>query len=137
MRYYGTKECVVCGGEYRAKATNQKYCGAKCKALQHPDRHTRYAYVILERDGYQCAYCGVVSFKDRKRMHLDHIVPRKLGGEDIASNLITACKYCNISKGKRKLDKEITSDLLKEVERRNKLSRLPGWTPISFQKIQA
>ena len=51
---------------------------------------------ILIRDGYACQYCGVDELKE---LTIDHIVPLARNGTDDDSNLITACKRCNFSKG--------------------------------------
>ena len=48
--------------------------------------------------GQICNYCGAVD-----NLALDHIFPRKYGGEDNADNLIFACRSCNSSKGKKDL----------------------------------
>ena len=53
----------------------------------------------LARDGYVCFYCGA----ENKDMTIDHIIPVSKAPElaiDI-ENMITACKPCNSSKGKR------------------------------------
>ena len=55
-------------------------------------------FAILKRDGYRCQICGR-SAGDRVTLEVDHIVPRALGGETIASNLWTLCFDCN--RGKR------------------------------------
>jgi len=51
---------------------------------------------IYERDGFACVYCG--SAED---ITIDHVVPRVAGGRSYASNLATACRACNSSKGGR------------------------------------
>ncbi len=53
---------------------------------------------IKLRTGQACNYCGSTG-----NLALDHIFPRKLGGNDDAENLIFACKTCNSSKGKKDL----------------------------------
>ena len=45
-----------------------------------------------------CAYCG-----DAEDLSLDHVIPRLRGGDDEPSNLVTACRSCNSSKGARDL----------------------------------
>ena len=52
---------------------------------------------ILKRDNHECQYCGVRSVP----MTIDHIIPRKRGGEDSWYNLIAACVQCNTHKGNR------------------------------------
>jgi hypothetical protein len=48
--------------------------------------------------GNKCNYCGSI-----ENLALDHIFPKKFGGQDIGDNLIYACKSCNSSKGKKDL----------------------------------
>jgi 5-methylcytosine-specific restriction endonuclease McrA len=50
---------------------------------------------ILRRDDYTCQYCG-------KRSHaltVDHVIPRRLGGQHIWTNVVAACPPCNRRKG--------------------------------------
>ena len=52
---------------------------------------------ILRRDDYTCQYCG-------KRSHaltVDHVIPRRLGGQHIWTNVVAACPPCNRRKGGR------------------------------------
>lgn len=51
---------------------------------------------VLERDGYRCVYCGVTAAE--AQLHVDHFIPRHLGGWDAANNLLTACSDCNLGK---------------------------------------
>lgn len=49
---------------------------------------------VLQRDGYICAYCG------QDANSVDHIVPRKVGGDVFdMDNLVASCKRCNSKKG--------------------------------------
>ena len=55
---------------------------------------------ILEQDGYKCCYCLL----DLKKLPsllstIEHIVPRKHGGTDDPTNLLTSCFYCNARRG--------------------------------------
>lgn len=68
-------------------------------------------YQILERDNFDCFYCGIKVnvFKaaeeaDNTCAHIDHLLPQCQGGSDAASNLVTACRSCNCTKGKKSLE---------------------------------
>jgi 5-methylcytosine-specific restriction endonuclease McrA len=49
---------------------------------------------VFKRDGHVCAYCGI----DEGVMHIDHIIPRKVGGDHAMENLQVLCKSCNQAK---------------------------------------
>lgn len=55
---------------------------------------------IYLRDGIACCYCGATC-EDGAQLSLDHLTPYCEGGTDHESNLVTACKKCNSSRGKR------------------------------------
>ena len=52
---------------------------------------------VLQRDGGVCQNCG----QSEGKMHVDHIVPKRLNGSDLMENLQTLCQFCNLSKGGR------------------------------------
>ena len=54
---------------------------------------------IFHRDSYCCQYCGIDLCE--KTATIDHIVPRCKGGGSTWTNMITACKDCNLFKGNR------------------------------------
>ena len=58
-----------------------------------------------ERDGMNCAYCGVLTVEghpDRKLWPtLDHVVPVSRGGPHLLENAVLACWSCNSKKGNR------------------------------------
>jgi hypothetical protein len=48
---------------------------------------------LFVRDAQICAYCGrKFKFADLTR---DHVIPRKQGGKDVWTNVVTACGPCN------------------------------------------
>ena len=51
---------------------------------------------IHPKNGNRCQYCGDIF--DTKYLHIDHIIPRSLGGSDKLDNLTTACCKCNVLK---------------------------------------
>lgn len=56
----------------------------------------RTRYMVFERDGYTCQYCGAKA--PSVELHVDHIVPVSKGGTSDMSNLVTACAECNLGK---------------------------------------
>src|SRR5579862_8892716 len=59
---------------------------------------------ILERDHYRCQYCGLdgmSSFENSLVMTVDFIHPRAQKGKKDPTNLVTACRPCNVIKGHR------------------------------------
>jgi 5-methylcytosine-specific restriction endonuclease McrA len=61
-------------------------------------------YRILERDHYRCRYCGLDgmrSFENSLIMTVDFVLPRARQGTSDPSNLVAACRPCNVIKGSR------------------------------------
>jgi len=57
---------------------------------------------ILERDHYRCQYCGLdamSSFENSLVMSVDFVLPRARKGKKDPSNLVAACRPCNLIKG--------------------------------------
>ena len=52
---------------------------------------------VLERDSYTCQSCGATDVA----LHVDHIVPRMVGGTHDMDNLQTLCVPCNLAKGSK------------------------------------
>jgi 5-methylcytosine-specific restriction endonuclease McrA len=62
---------------------------------------------ILERDQYRCQYCGLdglANFENSLIMTVDFLHPRARKGKKIPTNLVTACRPCNVIKGHRTFD---------------------------------
>lgn len=57
-----------------------------------PQRH-----LLFLRDFYQCQYCE--KRFPRRQLTIDHVLPRKLGGQTKWENLATACGDCNGRRG--------------------------------------
>ena len=47
----------------------------------------------------RCEYCRIAIALDEAPAQIDHIIPRKHGGGDEASNLALSCFSCNVHKG--------------------------------------
>lgn len=50
---------------------------------------------VFKRDGRVCQVCGT----DEGEFHIDHVIPRKVGGDSSLDNLRVLCKSCNLRKG--------------------------------------
>jgi len=55
---------------------------------------------VFRRDNYTCQYCGRRDIP----LTVDHITPKRLGGQHIWTNVVAACPTCNHRKGGRKLN---------------------------------
>jgi len=94
---------------------------------------------ILKRDHYRCQYCGLdgaASFENYLVMSVDFIVPRARGGKKDPHNLVTACRPCNLIKGRRvfKNFEEAKAYVLQRREQlrqewENRMARLKGHKP--------
>lgn len=54
---------------------------------------------VMLRDDYHCQYCA--SHLPTRDLNIDHVLPRSRGGPDSWENLVTACRECNLRKGRR------------------------------------
>ncbi|MFL7871388.1 MAG: HNH endonuclease [Anaerolineales bacterium] len=62
---------------------------------------------VFRRDNYTCQYCG----RRDTALTVDHILPKRLGGEHTWTNVVAACPACNHRKGGRRLE-EVQMHLL-------------------------
>jgi 5-methylcytosine-specific restriction endonuclease McrA len=54
---------------------------------------------VFIRDGFACQYCGVrITMGSGTR---DHVVPLSRGGANVMTNVVAACKTCNLRKADR------------------------------------
>ncbi len=54
---------------------------------------------VFARDNYTCQYCS----HRGNDLTVDHVVPRRLGGDTSWDNLVCCCKKCNSKKGDKTL----------------------------------
>ncbi len=54
---------------------------------------------IFARDENRCQYCG--KRFSMSELSLDHVIPRRLGGQSTWENIVCACTRCNVKKGGR------------------------------------
>lgn len=58
-------------------------------------------FEIFKRDGFRCVYCSAGPTEEP--LHVDHVHPVALGGDNRPENLVTSCRSCNLGKGARPL----------------------------------
>ena len=69
-----------------------------------PDVSWEEAMKVFKRDRFKCQYCGLDGlnvFENWLVLTIDFVHPRAHGGSRRMDNLVTACRPCNIMKGKR------------------------------------
>lgn len=126
--YLMFKNCSGCGGKFKPDKPDDRFCRNCLRSINRSvsnfsellkNRGIRKTkFTILNRDHFTCYYCGRTSFSDGMKLHVDHIVPLKKGGKDIAGNLVTSCAECNIQKFTTGI-LEIRAMLL-DISKRNK-----------------
>jgi hypothetical protein len=78
---------------------------------------------VFDRNGFTCQMCGLSpgdtdpSTGRMVRLHLGHIVDRKLGGSSELSNLRTLCSTCNQGAKNTTTEKPTTIWLLSQIRR--------------------
>jgi len=55
--------------------------------------------VVRSRAGNRCEYCRLAQAGQEATFHIDHVHPRRLGGETVSENLALACVSCSLRKG--------------------------------------
>ena len=84
---------------------------------------------ILRRDNYQCQYCGA----RENKLTIDHVLPRKSGGQASWENLVAACAGCNNKKGERRPD-QVDMILGRKPKRPNNVSFIRNFIGIHDQR---
>jgi 5-methylcytosine-specific restriction endonuclease McrA len=98
------KATLVSNGRGYFKSINQKFPIPSVIRLQKMIHRPR-AQVhltrkeIFRRDHFTCQYCG----SRAGVLTVDHVIPKRLGGEFSWENLVTDCSICNHKKGSRTL----------------------------------
>lgn len=108
-----SRVCEVCGKTFWIKRTvkDVRCCSWKCRVdgihmrRDQTRRSDPYFWQsirrrILERDGWTCQSCKLVSFNGR--LHVHHKIHRKDGGTEEDENLITMCEACHKAEHRRK-----------------------------------
>lgn len=84
---------------------------ARTATRKNVTKRTRYE--VLNRDGFACQYCGAKA--PDVELHVDHVIPVALGGDNKPGNLVAACKDCNAGKGASNPDSPLVERLSDEA----------------------
>ncbi len=120
-----TKECLSCGEVFvwHESRPQKIYCTQACGLKHYRKTHPKQSmkkYRILERDKFQCIYCGKTSYGDKVKLHVDHVIPQSTSsGVHTVDNLVTACEECNLSKSAKELGMDIRIKIQNVVKQRN------------------
>jgi len=49
----------------------------------------------------RCEYCRIAQISQEATFHVDHVIPRAIGGVTLLENLALACVSCSLRKGAR------------------------------------
>lgn len=113
-----TKNCLVCGNEFKTWKSRKVTCSEKCK-IEYRDKRLEGKVIdanislriLAERDEQICKLCGkAVNWDDYTNdgMHkncgnlypsIDHIIPLSMGGLHSWGNVQLAHRICNSKKG--------------------------------------
>ena len=96
----GGKAIMVMNGRGEIKTVTQSYpCPSIIrleKMVKRPRPTVRLTKrEVLRRDNYTCQYCG----QHAASLTVDHVIPRRIGGQHSWENLVAACPACNHRKG--------------------------------------
>ena len=74
---------------------------------------------IFTRDGFKCRYCGIDGSSNfdtwyYANFNVDHVNPN---GDNDDSNLVTACRTCNLLKWKHPCENEVEAKALVDRKR--------------------
>lgn len=128
------KSCGMCEVVFEAYPT-AKYCSDKCKQDAVDARDNGNKWVIFNRDGCRCVYCGITASESELRP--DHIIPVVKGGFDTASNLVTSCAECNGGKHAKDLSEQTMQYVVDLVDKRNKDQGIPPKKVITGSHVRS
>lgn len=65
-----------------------------------------YRQLVVARAGGACEYCRLVELATGVTFHIEHVMPRALGGDTVMSNLALSCPGCNLAKANKTSGKD-------------------------------
>ena len=81
---------------------------------------------IYLRDGFRCLFCcRDLHGADPTDITLDHLVCQADGGSNDESNLVTACRHCNCSRGDKPVSRFAGPETRKHIRRNTRRALKP------------
>lgn len=65
---------------------------------------------VTARAGGACEYCRLIEFATGMTFHIEHVLPRTLGGITVPDNLALSCPGCNLAKADRTHGKDLAGE---------------------------
>jgi hypothetical protein len=66
-------------------------------------------FLVIERATNRCEYCGLSQTGQEAAFHIDHVVPRVVGGLTSEENLALACVSCSLHKAAKRTAMDVDS----------------------------
>lgn len=83
--------------------------------------------LVVARAGGVCEYCRLLEAATGVTFHIEHVIPRALGGETSFSNLALGCPGCNLAKADRIEGMDVRGKIQPLFNPRNYEPWLLGW----------
>jgi hypothetical protein len=61
---------------------------------------------VFHRDQLRCQYCHLMQIGQGAVFHVDHVIPRSIGGTTSESNLVLQCPHCSLHKSNKTTAKD-------------------------------
>jgi CRISPR/Cas system Type II protein with McrA/HNH and RuvC-like nuclease domain len=131
-------KCEICGGIFRSTHLSRKYCSNDCRDKANKEKSFKQKeitdFVIFERDGFRCVYCGKSSIEDGVRLEIEHIYPVSRDGSAELFNIVTSCSKCNGQKSSTIMSDDNILRLWGEIYNRNKQAGIDHYVTLK-QKL--
>ena len=100
LLFQGKAEMIETADGIKIRTISREYALPSVVRLWHYRKvpHKRIMLTrknIITRDNNRCQYCG----STKGPMTIDHVIPKRVGGDDSWENLVCACAKCNNKKG--------------------------------------
>ena len=112
-----------CFKYFPRKTSSHRFCSVACSQAARKNLRSKL-YSLVWKQGLACALCGEKLPREKKEVHIDHVIPLSEGGTNDEKNLRAVCATCH--GGRRSRDYLFPEN--DAVERRfARTDLLPAW----------